>query len=365
MTRGQLITLAIAAFIMTALAITTPWQRDVEESVTRGLLYPELASRLNGIARVTVHSAGEKPVVLERQSNGWVVSNRGGYPADVGPLREGLLALSRAELLQAMTDDPERYAALSVQAAEQPGAEGQEVILQDADGAELAHVIVGETSDRGGSYVRRGNEARSWLVSEQIDFPDSAADWLVKDLVDIAADRLRRIEMRPAKGPGYTLVKPDPQDTEFQMQDAPKGYEALILRIEDISRALEGLQLSDVRPEGEAPEGNASWHAGRFETADGLVIETQTLKSKGKHYLKLSASVEPAAVQDVEASGQEETQKTTEDAQVETTSPKDVKIEAQQLNQRFKGWAFVIPEEDADALSMSRKDLLQKKSSES
>ena len=78
-------------------------------------LVPGLKDEVNAITKLSVIGAGNAPlVVLERKDGGWVVTNRDGYPADSGKLREFVLKLADATVLEPKTANADRYPAIAI-----------------------------------------------------------------------------------------------------------------------------------------------------------------------------------------------------------------------------------------------------------
>jgi hypothetical protein len=151
--------------------------------VDGGLLYPNLKSQLNGIERLEVSGAGpEDPIALERSDSGWVVLQKAGYAADAGKIRQLLLRLAEASIVEAKTANPDLYARLAVADLDAP--EGAGTLLTIGPPADI-RVVVGERDARaGGTYVRRAGEAQSYLVDADIAKRQTASVYL-KQLCDL------------------------------------------------------------------------------------------------------------------------------------------------------------------------------------
>ena len=76
-------------------------------------LFSELREQINQLDKVTIDrpqtETDSEQTVIVKNDTGWAVDTRGGYPADVGKVREVLLALADAQILEEKTSNPERY----------------------------------------------------------------------------------------------------------------------------------------------------------------------------------------------------------------------------------------------------------------
>ena len=197
-------------------------QSNVAEKA--GMLAPGLRDHVNEVTKITFTSAGNQPAVtLVRGERGWTVSQRGGYPADLGKLREYLLRFADAILLEQKTANKDRYPDLGVEDITAADAKG---VLVDLDGLPAPlRVIVGTFDGQGGNgtFVRRADEAQSWLAKGTLTPDKDPAAWLAKDLPGIAAERVARVEIRHADGRSVRVERKAPGDTQLVIADIPKG----------------------------------------------------------------------------------------------------------------------------------------------
>ena len=190
----------------------------------------DLPAQLDSIADIRLHKGGVAPVIsLHRTEPGhWTIAERDNYPADVSKVRRLLLALSDAKVIEEKTSNPANYASLGVEDARSPAAGGVEVTLQSA--AKSLSVIVGRMGG-GGSFVRRGGEAKSFVVEPAVSVDTGVRDWIDTRLLDIPLEKIQSIRLKPAEGAGYLLSRApvDPKNpavTPFKLDSVPPGREA-------------------------------------------------------------------------------------------------------------------------------------------
>ena len=194
MNQKTLIGLGVAALVAigAAVALNHSNRPQSGQAEASAYLVPELRDHVNDVAKVVVTGADSKVVAtLERGANGWTLAEKGGYPADTGKLRAFLLKLADARRVEQKTSNKDKYALLGVEDVAAKDAKGLQVELDGL--AKPLVLVVGNADPRGGTYVRVAGQPESWLVSASLTVDKSGADWLRKDLADIAAARIAAV----------------------------------------------------------------------------------------------------------------------------------------------------------------------------
>src|SRR5262249_15595014 len=78
---------------------------------------------------------------------------------------------------------------------------------------------VGRTS----LYVRKPDENTSWLARGNLAPKPNAADWLDKNVIAVARDRLKGATITPPTGPSYVLTRDSKDQQDFKLVDMPAG----------------------------------------------------------------------------------------------------------------------------------------------
>lgn len=391
MTRHTLVKLAVGTAVAVALALWAGSTRGpISESVAIGEpLVKDLAASINDATELRVVEAGDKPaVVLRRGRDGWSVVERDGYPADIAKVRETLIKFAEATLIEAKTANPERHAALGVEDVAAPDAKGLRV---EIDGMVSAKVVVGTFSTQGnGTFVRRNDEAQSWLAKGNLIVDRAAADWLAKDIVDIASDRVMRVEISRG-GQSFAVAKQSPEQPHYVVEQVPAGRELLSeYEANGIGSVLAGLKFDDVAMDASAVPDPASTLVARFQTFDGLIVEITGFASEGKRYARFKTTVDPDRAdlaanaaqlnavadhrRDAEAAAEADkpaekmaSQEAKADVPLAVKDPalfvaerrKAIDDEASALNRRTKGWIYVLPAYKYANMDKRLEDLLK------
>ncbi len=144
-------------------------------------LFPLLKERGQDIARVTMET-GLYHLELRHQGDTWVAVDRGDYPVLPGPIEGILAAVAALPASELVTTEPADYATYDV---DDPGPGSVSVRITVATAADelLADVIVGApglttgSPPRGGTFVRRGDEAEVWLAEGYVTVPRFLSQW--------------------------------------------------------------------------------------------------------------------------------------------------------------------------------------------
>jgi hypothetical protein len=236
--------------------------------------------------------AENKPIAtLTRGADGWSIAEKGGFAADTGKLREFLLKLADAKQIEQKTANKDKYAALGVEDVSDKDAKGVEVELGGL--GQPVKLIVGTANARGGTFVRRGGDAQSWLASGSLNIDKKPENWLRKDLVDVAVNRVASVSIARADGKNVHVAKQSENDSNFKLADVPKGREAgSEFAVNGIAATLGGLKFDDVVAAKDAPPGDKPLKA-RYATFDGLIIDVTAWEKDGKDYAQFIASTDP------------------------------------------------------------------------
>ncbi len=312
MSRRLKIGLALAVTVAVAMLLLRGEDRHGEAGAD--LLFPGLTDRLDEVAAVVVESVDER-VELRHDGSGWIVADAVGYAADGARIRVLVLSLSAAEVVEAKTSRPERYAEIGVANLDVEGSRASRVSLLDAGGEVLAALLVGDGSGES-SYVRRTGEARSYLVRPRIEAGGRPEQWRDRRLLEVERDAMERVAVTHEDGPpvevaadgrgGFALAGvPDGRRVKYQYQ------------VNDVATSWVGLRFEDVqRADDSAP---ASEWTMRLQLRSGLVVEGFE-SAPGTGWFRFRAYA---------ADGSQD---------------EDVGTRATALNERWSGWQYRLPQ---------------------
>lgn len=360
MNRKSLIVLVVIAVVVAVLAVLgqrTGSLGDSGDSSVGELLVPGLAQDLDNIEQVVLLKAGgEAAVTLDRAETGWAVEQQDGYPADISRLREALIALSEARIVEEKTSNPDFYDRLAVEPIELDSAAGTAVRISVPDKS-YPDVILGGTAGSSSRFARRADEATSVLVDQDPFVPTDSTQWLRPDLVDIRSDRVQRVEISHADGERLVIEKPSRDARNFTVTDVPEGRELQYETVANVTgNALRELRLEGARATTDGPEPAATTE---FWTFDGLVVTARTYDIDAERWVDFAARFDANQALEYATEPVEEGV-----AAAEPADEQDPEQEAESINARLAGWRFRIPAHINDQMTRRMDDLLRDVESE-
>lgn len=350
-----------------------------------------LADQLNDVKALRIRGASGALIAdVQRTEQGWVVANRGNYPANFGKVREYLLKLSESRLREAKTASPERHARLGVEDLSGADAKGAGVQLEGL--GKPVDLIVGTFNATSGQgyFVRHADQSQVWLANGNIRPDTTLTQWLATDIANVGSQRIVRAEITPPSGAPVRIQKADPSEPDYTVLDLPRGRELSSPSIGNgIATLFDNLTLEDVSPASEAVVPEEGVYRARYMTVEGLQVDVTGWEADGKSLLQLSASLDPERqagwLQQEQAMAemlhlQQTKVSAPTPAEGEAASPavptapapfdadafRKSKLEPLQqeldgINARTKGWTYAIPSWKFAHLKKSMDDLLKAK----
>jgi hypothetical protein len=365
MTPRSFVYLAIAAVLIAVLAVVSYAshnQWSTGEAAGEKLL-PALASQASQLATIEIRK-GDGTVILKRSGGAWSLGNRSGYPVDPAKVRTLLVGLAEADLIEAKTRKPERYAALQLEDPAGKDAKSRLVRLLGENGNVIGEVVIGKKrfdmlgTGKNGTYVRRPGDAQTWLADAELEASVAVKDWVKASIftadaakisriaIDIPGEESLRIERKAAtpandeaaakdgaagKTEGSAKSGKEAEAGKLQFVGFPEADKKLkdAGAAENVGRAVASIDMEDVRKlDASSPDAGVSTVG--IEMANGLVTTMRLRKEGEAHWLSVIATGEGEA-----------------------------KKAADEINQRLQGWEFKIPSYKADTILKKRADLLE------
>ena len=339
-------------------------------------LAPALADRLEEVGKLVVERQGQT-TTIERRDGQWVLVERGGYPVEPARVRDLVLAVSNARLLEPKTSNPDRLQRLELAAPSSPDARSTLLRILSAGGDELAALVIGKTkyglygAGRGGVYVREASSGQAWLADRAIELPDEPVAWLDRTVVDVPRDAVTGITLNPEGGDALELVAAGGDGGGLTLATVPEGREVDPEKVARIVSLLSGLSMQDVRPAAEM-ELSAQPRRATFRLANGAAVEiAATRVGEGDEAAWWAGfTVSAAAPAALPASAPSATPPTAaESGTVEPASaaatddpksgPSEQLATPEELKRKLEGWAFKLPSYLAERLGWRAEDFLK------
>ena len=274
-TRTALVLVAIAA-----LAVGAFWYFVVAPSGSAGpaaeapgtVVFDGLAPKLGTATRVEITSKGQT-LVIAKAGDVWGLADHGTYRVQPDRLRELLTGLTELRITELRTSDPALLERLGLGDPASAASTAVLVRVLDGNGKPLAELVVGHRRVRTQGnlpetiYVRHPDGNQAWLAEGQLPVDADPQLWLDRDIANIDSKRVASVVVH--RGDAVLAFA---RDGDKFVLKAPAEHPKLDeYRVEDVSRALESLTLTDVKPA-------AQEQGGRLGTAtitltDGTVVD--------------------------------------------------------------------------------------------
>lgn len=246
---------AIAAFAAGAVIVSE--SLNFQATPDRPKFFENLHDRIGAAQRVEIASRDGAVTLELTPDRGWVVADRGGFPANAGALRELLIGLADLEIEAPKTANPEWHDALELGAPED-GGDGLRVRVLGAEGEEIADLMIGKQADarvlsadglRPRLYVRDPDEAQTWLAAGDLAPPRDPADWMDLDILAIERPEIQSVAVTPAEGGAWSASRESADDLDFRIQSIPAGREPKSASAANtVAFAPASLFFTDARP---------------------------------------------------------------------------------------------------------------------
>lgn len=379
MNRKQFIVLLVALVVLGGAGLAMFWQ-DIASYRESGAkigakILPNL--KVSDVAQVTLKDGAEQ-ATLVRQEKGWVVKERGNYPANFTDISDTIIKMIELKAVQSETvsaallprinlADPPAKAPES--GAKAPEGVGTQVVFADAAGKLFATIVLGKTvlkKDPGnplpnaqdgvpaGRYVRVGETKEQVVVVGDPLANVSAAPgrWLEKDF--FKADRVKTLTVSGEGGMQWKIAR----DVEYgQWKFVGAGGDLDASAAVGAVNSLASMSFNDIVV-GDAPAGGKPVTI-TAETFDRLTYTIKATKREGGDYLvNVAVTGEPPRAREPEKGEKAEEKERRDKDYAETLK----KLDARVVRERALGkWNYVVEEKALAPLLKDRAAMVQQK----
>ncbi len=326
--------LTAVAVVAAGIGVST---RTATTALTPGTepAFPALAEAVNDIARIDVTTPDGR-FSLSRTAERWGLDQKDSYPAAFDKVKSAIVAVADLKLIEPKTSDPERYARLDLGPPGEGDSGSRRLVFRTAGGKTLADVLIGRANpelfgaDGAGTYIRRGEEAGTWLARGEVAVGEEPLDWVGREIVDYGQEHIRRVSLRNPGGETFAIARNARGDRNFALLDIPAGRR---MKNDDEANPLGGvlwkMQFDDVRAAAGQDWPAARWIA-RYSAWDGFRVRIEVAKIGEDHWGRFRASVDEGT----EPDKREAARKT-----------------ADGINARVAGWSYMLTAGDSEKLT--------------
>ena len=271
-------------------------------------MFPELVARANEVAVLRFRAPNSESTIV-RDGDGWALLERAGYPVPMDNVRTVVAGIASLRRFEEKTDQPGLYSKLGVEDVGAADANSREVILETADGVELAAIILGRISNTmqfdplGGMYVREPGDPQTWLVRGTVALPPTAAEWMVQQVIHIPGPDIQKVVIR--EGPDVVLTAAKQADADlirYHMVPEIEGTRAVDSAWKQVASGAVSVVFENVRPIGEIA-GAETTRVVEYTTADGMTVTVSTFTIDEVVWVTFSAAAAPGTEAATRADG--------------------------------------------------------------
>ena len=339
----------VLAVLTAVFVVAAIWSVGNQRGLTsiaadRERAFPDLIENVNDVATVAIVSNKAK-FTIARANDGWGLAEKGGYKVSFEKVKSAIVGLGELKLLESKTADAARYERLQVETPGSLEAKSVGIELKDKDGKVLASGIIGKRhvglfgQGGGGTYLRRGGDALSWLAEGIVDLGPEPNDWLIRDIVNLEAEEISRAVLRQPDGAEITVSRADKAAKDYVVAGIPEGRK---LKDSSEGRNLAGglwrLTFEDVKPAQDLAFAEKPYVA-EYETFDGLKVRIEMTMLDTVVWGRFTASAE-------DAKG--------DDKAIEALEKK-----AAEITERAKGWVYELSPGEGEKLTTKIEDILE------
>jgi hypothetical protein len=253
--------LALAAVIslIAAGVIHNSYNSFNEETVSGKQLFPSLESQAGSTRQIAIQQ-GDQKLTLKRSADGkvWSMVERAGYPVKPLKVRELVVKLSQAELLEKKTSNKALYGELDLGDPTVKDATAKRIQLSDTNGKSIAEVVIGKErraafgAGQSGTYVRKADDPQTWLAKMELNASTNVIDWVQPVFFKIDGEKMKTLVMKEGDKVIYTIgrdvKKKDEKVAGFKLLNVPKGKtKQTKLKTDDLVNGIRTLEMMDVR----------------------------------------------------------------------------------------------------------------------
>jgi hypothetical protein len=348
MTPKSLIVLAAAtAVAVGAAAVSLNANRGDSDIAMSGAVFPGLIDHVNDVAKVTIEHRDRSLTMVRDAAGKWIMKESDDYPVSAKVAEKVVVQMADLNFYELKTKKPDLYTRLHVGDPKAEKAEARKIKVYDQAGKVLADVIAGRKrynlvgSRREGVYIRKPDNAQTWLAAGEFDVEVKPGDWLEPKIVDIKEETVLSATLRHPDGEVVRVSKEDPKARNFTLHDVPAGKKLQYdTDPNNIAGVVDQLELDDARKDGYVAFDADKTLTAEYVTRDGLKLDIELRAKDGSDWARVKASALP-------------------DAPAPKDGAKSAADRAAEINARVSGWVYALPSFKATRLKRRMADMLK------
>jgi len=326
-------------------------------------MFPNLP--VNDVTKIQIQTGSDK-LTLQRQSSGWQVVERGGYPADFTKIRDLIRSLWELKAVREMQVGTAQFGRLKILPPGKGGNSGTQIDLLDSNGKSLGTLILGkkqEQSDESaagsaGRFVfNPAHPDRVYVVSDSFDSADPLVigQWLDKAFVS-AADLKEVAKAGTDPKTGWKLARASDK-AEWKLEDASPNESVK----KEFAGSLTGFHpsITDVLPADTAGDKTGlqqpiTVHLTAFDGFEYLLAIGRQGPEKSR-YVQVNVTGHFNEVRSPEPNEKPEDKQKWDDEFKKHLADLKQRLEKEQ---KFQHWVYLVPEWSVEQLLKPRSEVV-------
>lgn len=366
MKRKQLLILLVIAVVLALggtayqLSQSATWSTAKSERE----IFPNLP--INDVAKIQI-KAGNDKLTLQKESSGWQVVERAGYPADFAKIRDLIRSLWELKAVREMQIGPTQFGRLKILPPGPGENTGIQIDLLDSNGKAISTLVLGKKLEQpeesaapgptGRFVFNPSHPDRVYLVSESFFNVDPLAvgQWL--DKAFFSADNLKEVT-QTATDPktGWKLARANDK-AEWKLEDAGANESVKKEFANGLTRFRPS--ISDVRPADAAPDQTGLQQPTTVDltTFDGFGYRLAIGKEgpEKSRYLRMQVAGRFNEVRSPEPNEKPEDKQKRDDEFKKHLDDLKKRLEQEQ---KYQHWIYLVPEWSVQQLLKPRNDVV-------
>jgi hypothetical protein len=335
-----------AVMVLAAIVAVVVQPRVSTVSLTNEPAFEVLRREPDAATKVVIENRKNR-ISVHRQDDGtWAATDRFNYPVKSDLVYRLIAELADMQLIEPKTRQPDRYKRLELESIDAEGSFSQLVRLYDRGDNLLAEAIIGRPRQRvtgvqaAGTYIRRPDEAQTWLASGSVTVDGELADWLVDEVLNIFSKTVQQVEINATVGGAYTAFKETAGVALKVISELPEGKEVRDGATSRLAAGLTNVSMVDVmrREDFVLPEEHI---IATYQTFDGVEVRVELAQVDDKGWAAFTARYVGA------------------EGEVDAEAAAAANLLVEEINSLADGWAYELQEHVYARLTLSRDDIIE------
>ncbi|MEM7617165.1 MAG: DUF4340 domain-containing protein, partial [Pseudomonadota bacterium] len=363
--RASLLGISILLIISVGLAGLLIYQEETAKFVKNQdpypALFPNLTEQTNNINKIEI-TQNENMITLLRLDSDWVIKQKHNYPVNLAKIKQMLVNLTSSKLQRQKTANTENYEKLGLDKVNATN------IKLFGNENKIVDLFIGDFNIQlDGTYIRKNNNAQTWLTSGDLYVETDSSKWLRNEILSVSPDNIKKLVITQPGNQQLIIYKHNQTQTEYNIDSIPVT-KILTDKTElgNIISVIENFNLQNIMPASSVIFSAESTVISKFYTFDNKEITINLATIDKKYYAKLSVSDFSNEISTDTAS--DNNIKADADIIVDNESGNDADIKAinvpvsfdvDELNKQLADWAFIISDSDYMLLTKKMADLVE------